>query len=110
MYVDVAHDPGGVDNDDRSLGSSDLRVEDAEGLRDSPVRPEVAAERVLRPTERIGPGFEGVDAVAREAQDLGTAADETLLQSVERRGFAVSGVRESPGEEREHDALATQLR
>jgi hypothetical protein len=64
MYVDIAHDPGSVDDDDRSLGSADLLVEDAVCLRDVPVRPEVAAERVLRPAERIGPRLEGVDAVA----------------------------------------------
>ena len=79
MHVDIAHDPRGIDDDDRPLWPTDLVVEHAVRLRDLAVWPEVAAERVLRSAERIGPGFEGVDAVAREAQDLGSAADETLL-------------------------------
>src|SRR5258705_6152025 len=64
MHVDVANDPRGVDNDDRALGSPDLLVEHTVCLRHFAVRPEVAAHRVLDPTQRVGPGFEGVDAVA----------------------------------------------
>src|SRR6267378_1424088 len=109
MHVDVANDRGVVD-DDRALGSADLLVEHPVRLRDLTVRPEVAAQRVLRPTERIGPRLERVDAVTREAHDLGTSTGETLLKSVQRRRFAVSGIREGPGEERKDDALATQLR
>ena len=64
VHIDVADDARAVDDDDRALGPADLLVEDAVGLRDLSVRPEVAAQRVLGPAERIGPGLERVDAVA----------------------------------------------
>src|SRR6185295_6443139 len=55
MHVDVADYPRRVDDDDRALRSSDVGVEDAVGLRHLPVRPEVAAQRILRASEGLRP-------------------------------------------------------
>src|SRR3989442_10787952 len=108
MHVDVPNETLAVGDDDRPLGPTDLRVEHAVGLRDLAMRPEVRAERVVDPAERIRPGLQRVHRVAADAHDLGFPTGEALLKRVQRGSFAVSGVRESEGEEREDDALSVE--
>src|SRR2546428_13611041 len=108
MHVDVPNDTLAVDDDDRPLGSTDLRVEHAVGLRDLAMRPEVRAERVLDPAEGIRPRLQRVDGVAADAHDLGLPTGEALLERVQRGSFAVSGIGEGEGEERDDHAAPAE--
>lgn len=110
MDVDVSADALRVNDDDRSLWSPKLLVENPVRLRHPAMRPVVGTERVLDPAKRFGPGFERVDGVAQDAHDLGLAARETLLERVQRGGFVVSGVGERECEEREHHAPSAEVR
>jgi hypothetical protein len=70
MDIDITDDAVLIDDKDSPLGVT-LGGQDAVLFGDCAVRPEIAEEGIVDPTQAVSPGFETGDMIDADAQDLG---------------------------------------
>ena len=109
MQLAVTNHPVRVDDEKGPIGDPGIVVENAEGLRDAPMRPEIGQQRMAYPAHRHAPCLQCEDRIHTQTDDLSIHLIKLRQRTVERGSLIGSATGEGEREGVHHYPLTFEL-